>query len=98
MRTGLCLRQSRSRSLIRLANLLLVGMLASFCIWLVGRLAEHQKLHYQFQANTLKNKRVLSLFFLGLQCLKKDSVKWHHHHFKETLSLLHNDILSQSIV
>jgi len=60
MRTGLCLRQSRSRSLNRLANLLLVGMLASFCLWLVGRLAEHQKLHYQFQANTLKNKRVLS--------------------------------------
>jgi len=59
MRTGLCLRQSRSRSLNRLANLLLVGMLASFCIWLVGRLAEHQKQHYQFQANTLKDKRVL---------------------------------------
>lgn len=98
MRTGLCLRQTRSRSLNRLANLLLVGMLASFCIWLVGRLVEHQKQHYQFQANTSKNKRVLSLFFLGLQCLKKDSVKWHHHHFKEILSLLHEDIISQSLV
>ncbi len=97
MRSGLCLRQTRSRSLNRLANLLLIGMLASFCIWLVGRLAEQQKQHYQFQANTVKDKRVLSIFFLGLQCLKKNSIRWHHHHFRETLTLLREDIACQSI-
>lgn len=38
-RAGLALRETRSRASHRLANLLLVGMLASFCLWLVGRLA-----------------------------------------------------------
>ncbi|MEX0828569.1 MAG: IS4 family transposase [Haliea sp.] len=97
-RAGLCLRQTRSRSKERLANLLLIGMLATFCIWLVGRLAEKQKQHYQFQANTVKNERVLSLFFLGLQCLKRGSVRWCHQHFKETVRLLHEDIKCQSII
>jgi Transposase DDE domain len=96
-RSGLCLRQTRSRSLNRLANLLLIGMLTSFCIWLVGRLAEQQKQHYPFQANTIKDKRVLSLFFLGLQCLRRDCIRWHHHHFKEILTLLREDIAYQSI-
>ena len=95
-RAGLCLRQTRSRSSIRLANLLLIGMLASFCIWLVGRLAEQQKRHFHYQANTVKNKRVLSLFFLGLECLKRENLRWRHAHFTEAIQLLHEDIISQA--
>ncbi len=43
MRSRLCLIQTRLCYSNRLANLLLIGMLASFCIWLVGRLAEQRK-------------------------------------------------------
>ena len=98
LRYGLCLRLTRRHSPKRLANLLLIGMLASFCIGLVGRLAEKYTLHYQFQANTVKEKRVLSLFFLGLQCLKRGSLEWRHQHFNETIQLLHEDIICQSAV
>ena len=95
-RMGLSLRQTRSRSKERLGNLLLVGMLASICIWLIGRLAEQQKQQYQFQANSVKDKRVLSLFFLGLECLKHNCVRWSSKQLKHCLSLLQEDILAQS--
>ncbi len=94
-RSGLSLRQTRSHTSNRLANLLLIGMLASFCIWLVGRLAEQQKQHLHYQANTVKNKRVLSLFFLGLQCLHRDSLSWQHSYFREAIQLLQDDINHQ---
>jgi len=95
-RSGFCLRQTRSRAPYRLAHLLLIGMLATFAAWLVGRLAEQQKQQYQFQANTIKNVRVLSLFFLGLQCLKQQ-LTWRQQDFNAALQLLHEDILCQSI-
>jgi len=97
-RHGLRLRLARSHCPQRLATLLLIGMLAAFCIWLVGRLAEAQSLHYQFQANTRKDTRVLSLFFLGLQCLKRGTIDWHQRDFKTSMRLLNDDIASQAIV
>jgi len=94
-RSGFCLRQTRSRSLQRLANLLLIGMLASLVLWLVGRMAEQQKQHYQYQANSLKHRRVLSLFFLGQECLKQFYFKWRAHYFNHALQLLHSDMKQQ---
>ena len=46
-------------------------MLASTVAWLVGLAAERMNLHYNFQANSVKNRRVLSLFFLGCQVIKR---------------------------
>jgi len=46
-------------------------MLASFVAWIVGWNAERQNLHYQFQANTIRDRRVLSLFYVGCRIMKK---------------------------
>ncbi len=54
----------------RLAILLLLAALAMYVLWLIGLAAEAKKLHYRFQANTYKDKRVLSLIFLGLQVIE----------------------------
>lgn len=54
----------------KLAILLLIASLAMFILWLVGLAAEAKKLHYSFQANTYRHKRVLSLIFLGLQVIE----------------------------
>ena len=55
----------------RIEVLLLIAMLASFVAWLTGWIAEKKGLHYQFQSNTIKNRRVLSLFFLGCQLIRR---------------------------
>lgn len=54
----------------RIAILLLLAALAMFVLWLIGLAAEFKNLHYRFQANTHKNRRVLSLVYLGTQVIE----------------------------
>ncbi len=68
---GFGFEQARSRKIARIENLLLIAMLASFIAWVIGWLAEKENLHYQYQANSIKNRRVLSLFYLGCRVIKK---------------------------
>lgn len=49
----------------------MLAALASFVAWIIGYAAEKLNLHYKFQANTYRHKRVLSFFFLGCQIIKK---------------------------
>jgi hypothetical protein len=49
-----------------------LAALASLLAWMVGYFAESQGLQYQFQANSIKNRRVLSLFYLGCQVMRKN--------------------------
>lgn len=55
----------------RMQILLLLAMLASLIAYVTGLAAENEKLHYQFQANTIKHRRVLSLFFLGCRIIAR---------------------------
>lgn len=50
---------------------LMLAALASLVCWLTGAAAEHLNLHYDFQANSYKHRRVLSFFFLGCQIIRK---------------------------
>lgn len=50
---------------------MLLAALASLVAWLTGAAAEQLKLHYDFQANTYKHRRVLSFFYLGCQLIRK---------------------------
>jgi Transposase DDE domain len=68
---GFGLENGKTRRKNRRDILLLIGMLASLIAWLTGRLGEKKKLHYQFQSNSIKNRRVISLFYLGCQILRK---------------------------
>ena len=70
-RYGLGFEEAFSRSKQRIENLLLVAMLTSLIAWLVGWLGENKGEHRCFQCNSLKTKRVLSLFFLGCQMIKR---------------------------
>ena len=54
----------------RLAILLLLAALAMYVLWLIGLAAEVKKLQYRFQANSYKDRRALSLIFLGLQIIE----------------------------
>ena len=70
IRWGIGLDYARSHDNRRLEMLLLIGTLALFMLWLIGLAAEKENIHKQFQANTIQNRRVLSLIFLGRQVLK----------------------------
>lgn len=70
-RWGFSLDEARVHSARRYDNLLLVGSLATFAVWLVGRVAEAKQLHRRFQANTVRTRKVLSTFFLGCRVLDK---------------------------
>ena len=64
-RWGWSLRHSKSRSDSRLEILMLICTIASFVQQTVGCAAEQLKLHHKYQANTVRDRRVLSLFYLG---------------------------------
>ena len=94
-RTGLCLSETRTRSPERLANLLLVGMLATLLIWMLGRFAEAQQWQYQYQANTVKTYRVLSLFYLGCLLLVQGRCQFTPHEFQHAITLVQQDMQKQ---
>lgn len=50
---------------------LLISALASLIAWITGYAAEKLNLHYDFQANTYRHRRVLSFFYLGCQIIRK---------------------------
>jgi hypothetical protein len=70
-RYGLSFEEAFSRRILRVENLLLVAMLVALIAWLVGLAGERKGIHLQFQSNSLKTKRVLSLFFLGCQMIRR---------------------------
>ena len=55
----------------RLIVWLMIASLASLLAWLTGQAAEKLELHYQFQANSYRHRRVLSFFYLGCQIIRK---------------------------
>lgn len=71
-RWGWSLRHTLSRSYKRLELLLLIGALAYTAQVLIGVAAEHRNLHYGYQANTVRTRRVLSVFLLGSYLLEHD--------------------------
>lgn len=66
---GLGLKRSRSRCTKRLQVILLIAMLALFGLYMLGKAAETAGYHRQFQANTTKDRRVLSYCFLAMRII-----------------------------
>lgn len=73
---GMGMRESRSCDPTRLTIQLLIGFLASFMLWLIGLCLEKQERHRDFQANSIKHKRVLSLIFLALEAIRNGYMKF----------------------
>ena len=68
---GLGLNEGKTKIKKRRDVLLLIAMLACLIAWFTGIVGEKMKLQYQFQSNSTKSRRVLSLFYLGCQIIKK---------------------------
>lgn len=68
---GFSFEKAHSSKIRRIQVLLMIAMLAAYILFFIGWAAEIKKWHYQFQANTIKNRRVLSLFYLGARVIHK---------------------------
>lgn len=68
---GFGLTISRSKNIERLNILLLIAALATLSLWWIGLYAEQQGWHHHFQANTIRERRVLSIPFLALQVIQR---------------------------
>lgn len=56
--------------------LILLGVLACFILWLIGLCFEEKCLHRDFQANTVRHKRVLPLIYLALEGIREGYLKY----------------------
>ncbi len=74
-RFGWSFEHARSRDENRIEVLLIIATLAMIATTLVGQTAERLGMHRGFQANTVKLKRVLSLFFLGKNIIQVERDK-----------------------
>lgn len=72
-KNGFGLRHCRSSGVKRLNIILLIGALAMWILWIVGSLVKAQKKHFEFQANTTRDRNVLSNFTIGWQFVRKKS-------------------------
>ena len=74
-RFGLSLTYHRTYSIERLQVLLLIATLALMVLWILGMAVILLKKHYQFQANTVRHKKVLSIIFIGLQMVNQTRIR-----------------------
>lgn len=70
-RFGWSFGHARSGSSKRLEVLLLLATLGILAVTLLGNAAENKGLHRRYQANTIRTRRVLSLFFLGVAMVQR---------------------------
>jgi len=76
-RYGFGFEHVNTAHIYRLNIFFLIAMLSSFLAWIIGWLAEKANLQRQYQANSTKNRRVHSLFYLGCRVILwvKDRMK-----------------------
>ena len=90
---GLGLRHSNTRCTKRFDILLLIAMLAEWVLRLIDFIATKHNWARQFQANTIRNRPVLSLIRLGREVRKRsqhyqineDDIRWAIRHYIERI-------------
>lgn len=74
-RYGLGARYAKTTCINRWAVKMLLAAIVQIVYWIIGILAYNQHLQGKFQANTVKNKKVFSYFYLGQLVIEHDMLK-----------------------
>lgn len=90
VRFGVGFELNMSRSARRVQLLLLVAMVAAFTLWLLGMAARISGQNWQYQANTVKNRHVLSPMYLGLRVAYDSRFVFRMTHLAQLGKLLHD--------
>lgn len=75
LKTGLNFNNSNTRQQKRLDVLLLIAIIAQFFLFLLGMAVKMKSLHRRYQANSIKDRNVLSYQFIGLRAFKDRNLK-----------------------
>ena len=92
VRFGIGFELNLSRSAERLQILLLVAMIATFVLWLLGMAARNSQQHLQYQANTVKDRQVLSAIYLGLRVATDRRFEFNISDLKAVTTLLRETV------
>lgn len=75
LKTGLNFNKSKTRTRAYLCVLLLLAMLAQYVLFLLGMAVKLKRLHFRYQANSLKTGTILSYQFIGLRAFRDRYLK-----------------------
>lgn len=71
---GLCARYVKTDCVYRWGVKMILGAIVQVIYWIVGVVAYSQNFHSAFQANTVKDRKVFSYFFLGQLMFEHEKV------------------------
>lgn len=71
---GLCARDIRTRSVYRWGVKMLLASIVQLLFWIIGVIGHSQGFQSIFQANTVKDKKVFSYFYLGQLIVEYDKL------------------------
>ena len=97
-RWGFSLCEAKCTTTARYENLMLVGTLATFAVWLMGKVAELKQWQYRYQANTTRTRNILSTFFLGCQVFRKSSSIFGKSDYTEAIKAMRQQVMEQTYV
>ncbi len=75
-RLGLSFEDSQTYKQKRFEILLMIAMLSTLALFLLGKAGEQRGMQYDFQANTIRTRTVLSIFYLGCQIMREARFKF----------------------
>ena len=96
-RFGLSLELHRTWQAKRLQVMLLIANLALLVAWLLGKATELTDQHWQYQANTVRTRNVLSTIFIGLKIIDDSRVTLTEHDLIVAWRQLHDILQSQAL-
>ena len=82
------MNDSGTRIANRLSVLLLIASLSQFMLYLLGLAVKAADKHWQYQANSIKYRNVLSNQFIGLRAYKDRKLKLLKSHWRAGIKLL----------
>jgi len=96
-RFGLSLELHLTWQVERLQVMLLMAHLALLVAWLLGKATELTGQHWQYQANTVRKRKVLSTIFIGLKIIDDKRVTLTAHDLISAWQQLHDSIQSHCL-
>lgn len=97
-RFGLSLELHLTYQVERLQAMLLIANLALLVAWLMGKATELTEQQWQYQANTIRKRKVLSTIFIGLKIIDDPRVTLTAHDLILAWQQLHDLIRSHCLV
>ena len=87
-RYGVGLRRNDSKSLIRITMLYFLATLIIILLWWIGLITEHAGEHIKYQANTRRDKRIISFIHLARMVLRQNNGNICWYSFRRTVKKL----------